>query len=166
MLTFDVDNVIPNDAKVELTKSLVYDDKCDDTYFKMMKLRLEKKDRYSFDKEKIEIKPEYEAYSHQDISGTFYRASSHGFASAAISAYDLHLPLCVDVEAVKLTIVQQFGIHVNQNAEALRSKLVNHEGKNEIIVRRDDFVRGVKILGMKSLVNLVTLLKLRLKTLS
>lgn len=143
MFTFQVDNVTPKDAKVKLAKSPVYDEKCDGTYFEMMKLRLEKKKR-SYEKDKMEIKPEYEASSHEDVNDTFYRAASHGFASAAISAYDLHLPLCVDVEAVKLTIVQQFGIHVNQNAETLRDKLVNHEGKKEIIVRRDDFVRGSK----------------------
>ena len=38
--------------------------------------------------------------------------------------------------------MQGLSIHVNENAEKLRSKFVSHEGKKEIVVRRDDFVKG------------------------
>jgi len=41
-----------------------------------------------------------------------------------------------------ICITQGFAIHVNQNAERLRKTFVAHEGKKEIMVRRDNFVKG------------------------
>jgi hypothetical protein len=41
-----------------------------------------------------------------------------------------------------LTILQGFAIYVESNAEALRSKFVVHEGKQEIGILREDFVYG------------------------
>ncbi len=39
-------------------------------------------------------------------------------------------------------IIQGVANHINVNADALRSRFVRHEGKVEISVRRDDFVKG------------------------
>jgi hypothetical protein len=41
-----------------------------------------------------------------------------------------------------LMIAQGFAQHVNLNAETMRHQFVEHEGKKEIKVRRDDFCKG------------------------
>ena len=62
--------------------------------------------------------------------------------SAALRAYNFHYPLELSPDTVWLTIAQGLAIHVKQNAEALRSRFVKHEGKERITVRRDDFAKG------------------------
>jgi len=66
----------------------------------------------------------------------------HSLIYAAALAYDCHYPLVLSPDAIWLTIAQGFAQHVANNAEALRSRLVSHQGKAELKVRRDDFVRG------------------------
>ena len=43
-----------------------------------------------------------------------------------------------------LMIAQGFATHVNENAEALRSQFVDFDGKKNIDIRRDEFVKGSK----------------------
>lgn len=66
----------------------------------------------------------------------------HAFIYAANLAYDGHRPLVLSPDMIWLLIAQGFAIHVNENAAALRGRLVAHEGKAKITVRRDEFVRG------------------------
>ena len=66
----------------------------------------------------------------------------HTLVAAADLAYQLHYPLVLTPDAAWLTIAQGLAHHVNNNAEALRQHFVSHEGKQTIVVRRDDFVRG------------------------
>ncbi len=66
----------------------------------------------------------------------------HPFVEAIHMAYDRHLPLELGPDDVWLCIAQGFGLHVNENAEALRHKFVRHQGKVVIKVQRDEFVRG------------------------
>lgn len=66
----------------------------------------------------------------------------HTLLAAADLAYRLHFPLVLSPDAVWLTIAQGLAAHVNNNAEALRSRFVSHDGKAAIKVRRHDFVRG------------------------
>ena len=53
-----------------------------------------------------------------------------------------HRPLCLSPDIIWLMIIQGVANHINVNAEALRSRFVRHEGKVQISVRRDDFVKG------------------------
>jgi len=64
------------------------------------------------------------------------------FVDAARAAFSLHHPLVLSPDDVWLCIAQGFGTHVEQNAEALRSRFVRHEGKLEILVDRPQFVKG------------------------
>ena len=48
------------------------------------------------------------------------------------SAYENHLPICLTPDIIWLLIVQGFSQHVNYNAEKLREKFVNFEGKKEL----------------------------------
>lgn len=66
----------------------------------------------------------------------------HGLLTAVHCAYARHYPLVLGPDDVWLAIAQGFAHHVNVHAERLRGKLVRFDGKQEIAVRRDDFVKG------------------------
>lgn len=66
----------------------------------------------------------------------------HSLIAAADLAYQKHYPLVLSPDALWLTIAQGFARHVANNAEQLRPKIVPHEGKVTLTVRRDDFARG------------------------
>ena len=54
------------------------------------------------------------------------------------SAYENHLPICLTPDIIWLLIVQGFAHHINFNANYLREKLVNFEGKKtlEVIISK------------------------------
>ena len=54
------------------------------------------------------------------------------------SAYENHLPICLTPDIMWLLIVQGFAHHINFNANYLREKLVNFEGKKtlEVIISK------------------------------
>jgi hypothetical protein len=66
----------------------------------------------------------------------------HSLVAAAHLAYQHHYPLVLSPDAIWITIAQGLALHVNNNAEDLRSRFVPHEGKFQVHVRRDDFVMG------------------------
>ncbi len=66
----------------------------------------------------------------------------HSLIAAADLAYRGHFPLVLTPDAIWLTIAQGFAQHVANNAEELRGRLVPHEGKANLKIQRDDFVRG------------------------
>jgi hypothetical protein len=76
----------------------------------------------------------------------------HGTLIASIRAHPLigtlhagfatHRPVSLSPDIIWLTLCQGFAHHVNANSEALRHRLVDHEGRLTIKVRRDAFVKG------------------------
>ncbi len=66
----------------------------------------------------------------------------HPVIAAIDRAFADHRPLILSPDIVWLLIAQGFANHVNANAEELRPKLVEHQGKATITVRRDDFIKG------------------------
>ena len=64
------------------------------------------------------------------------------FAKAVHAAFFGHHPLILSPDVVWLTIAQGLANHVDQNAEKLRDKFVSFEGKKELTVTRDEFVKG------------------------
>jgi hypothetical protein len=66
----------------------------------------------------------------------------HSLIAAASLAYQHHFPLVLSPDVLWLTLAQGLANHVNNYAEQMRSRLVPHEGKKLIQVRRDDFVKG------------------------
>ncbi len=66
----------------------------------------------------------------------------HPVVAAAHRAFMDHRPLRLSPDAIWLMICQAVANHVNAHAEELRPRCVRHEGKIEIEVRRDDFVKG------------------------
>ena len=64
------------------------------------------------------------------------------FIEASLEAWALHYPIRFKPEHIWLLILQAVAVHVNQNAEKLRTKFVNHERKIALEVQRDEFVLG------------------------
>lgn len=66
----------------------------------------------------------------------------HGFVEAVRLAFAEHYPLVLTPDAVWLCLAQGFATHVRLHSEALRKSIVEHEGRQDIQIRRDDFVKG------------------------
>lgn len=66
----------------------------------------------------------------------------NNFVIAASTAFSRHKNFAISPDDIWMLILQGFAIHVNQNAEELRSKFVDFKGKKTIIIREDDFVLG------------------------
>lgn len=64
------------------------------------------------------------------------------FAKAVHAAFFDHHPLVLSPDVIWLTIAQGLAAHVDQNAERLRDRFVDHEGKKELVVCRPGFVKG------------------------
>ena len=65
----------------------------------------------------------------------------HPVVAAATLAFNDHRTLTLSPDMIWLLIAQGFAHHVNANAETLRRRLVRHQGKLTIEVRRNDFVK-------------------------
>jgi hypothetical protein len=61
----------------------------------------------------------------------------HPLVAAIHYAFSDHRPLILGPDAFWLTIGQGFAQHVNLHHEALRDRLVRHEGKRQLVVSRD-----------------------------
>ncbi len=70
------------------------------------------------------------------------KVRSHPLIAALHAAFATHRPVCLSPDIIWLTLTQGLAHHVNAHAEELRDRLVRHEGKVQIVVRRDDFVKG------------------------
>jgi hypothetical protein len=76
------------------------------------------------------------------LSETGFITPTHNLLSSINTAYDQHLPLVLSPDMLWLTISQGLSTHITNNAEQLRSQFVNFEGKKELIVDEDFFVKG------------------------
>jgi len=68
----------------------------------------------------------------------------HSLVAAAHLAFKDHRPLTLTPDDLLLPIVHSVGIYINQHNSELRERFVKHEGKLELLVRRDDFTLGAK----------------------
>jgi len=66
----------------------------------------------------------------------------HPFVATMHLAYAEHYPMTISPDMIWLLIAQGFAVHVNENAETLRSQFVDFDGKKKIDIRRDEFVKG------------------------
>jgi hypothetical protein len=72
--------------------------------------------------------------SFSDISSKNVYAVDNGFLRAAIAAYNRHHHLIIRPEDIWNSILTQFALYVNANAENLRSTFVSHEGKRKLVL--------------------------------
>lgn len=68
----------------------------------------------------------------------------HPFMAGVHAAFSDHRPLVLSPDMLWLLIAQGFARIVNEDPEGLRRRFVEHEGKLQIEIRRDDFVPGSK----------------------
>lgn len=66
----------------------------------------------------------------------------HPLYASIIKSFNDHVPLILYPDAIWLQILQQVAIHIRENAEQLRSQIVDFDGKKVLRVRRDAFVKG------------------------
>ena len=63
--------------------------------------------------------------------------TSHGFLNAMITAWSSHYAIEISPIDIWILILQAVSTHVEKNAQSLRNKWVNHEGKKELNVKAD-----------------------------
>ena len=68
--------------------------------------------------------------------------SYHPFMRALFFAFAQHRKITISPDMIWLLICQGFAKHVDINSEELRDKFVSHDGKNELCIRRDEFIKG------------------------
>jgi hypothetical protein len=64
---------------------------------------------------------------------------SNPLVEAIHLAFSRHLPLTLSPDAIWLTIMQGFSHHVNQFPEALRGRLVTHQGQRDLVEQIDQW---------------------------
>ena len=129
-VTFKVDDV---------EETPIYKDNYMDTHKDILHKRLtQKDDSYSWKPKPLTPTMHIEATS----EGMGQMTACNGFLATCTQAYAKHHKLELGADDIKLLLTQAFSIHINENSDTLRNKLVNHEDKKTLIVRRDDFVRG------------------------
>mmetsp|Transcript_43815 Transcript_43815/g.76305 ORF Transcript_43815/g.76305 Transcript_43815/m.76305 type:complete len:509 (-) Transcript_43815:243-1769(-) len=69
-------------------------------------------------------------------------SSRGGFVEAVYHAFNNHVPLCFGPDDLWTLIIQGVSKHIELNAEELRSKFVDFEGKKVLRIHRDHFVLG------------------------
>lgn len=67
---------------------------------------------------------------------------NHSLLTAIQGAFYEHLPLRLTPDVIWITLVRGFALHVQESAEVLRHRFVNHSGKQKISVQRNDFLPG------------------------
>merc|ERR1719385_585862 len=85
-----------------------------------------------------------EASSDSGINVVDSNAGISSFITASLDAWANHYAIRFKPEHIWLLILQGVAIHVDKNAEKLRKKYVNHNGKLQLTVRRDGFTLGSK----------------------
>ena len=79
------------------------------------------------------------------IASLFYSLITerlHPFVDAIHFAFAHHYPLSLSPDHIWLVLCQGFANHVRLNAAQLREKFVLHTGKVNLIVRRNNFIKG------------------------
>jgi len=69
-------------------------------------------------------------------------SKSSGFVNAVYLAFNHHIPLCFGPDDLWNLIAQGVSTHIEQNAEELRDKFVDFDGKKVLRIHRDGFVKG------------------------
>ena len=95
-------------------------------------------------KELVNIDEKYIQYVKSERNENLIQSKVHPFVEAVHMAYAYHVPLTITPDMIWYLIASGTSIHINQNAEKLRKIFVNHDGKVEIEIQRDDFLLNSK----------------------
>lgn len=92
-----------------------------------------------------ELLKDKEAWSDKEKKVLVHRHSrrhEHGFVAAVRIAYTHHIPLAFSPDHLWNLIIQAVSEYVNKNGEKLRKHFVNFDGKHELEIQRDEFIKG------------------------
>ncbi|MDI3291532.1 DUF4419 domain-containing protein [Polyangium sp. 15x6] len=78
--------------------------------------------------------PELLAQSEKEPSAIIPFPCRHPLVGAVYLAYSRHYPLVLSPDAVWITLAQGLARHIKLNAESMRSDLVRHQGKKDLVV--------------------------------
>ena len=106
--------------------------------------RIEKTSSLDAIKDFVKIDEKYIQYVKCERDDELLKCYMHPFVESVDFAYSHHVPLTITPDVIFYLITSATAVHINQNAEKLRKVFVNHEGKKELEVRRDDFVLNSK----------------------
>lgn len=84
----------------------------------------------------------FEAVSRPPRGRVIVGKPMHQFVHAVGRSFAMHYPLILSPDAVWITICQGLANHINRYAEQVRKKFVAHEGKVQIVIERDNFIKG------------------------
>lgn len=91
----------------------------------------------------IDFSTEYSVLSTSFDGDSLYSASKDVLYQCVINAYVDHRPLVLSPDVIWLTICQGFARYVNAHSEKLRPLIVNHKGKETLIVETEPLPSGV-----------------------
>ncbi len=74
------------------------------------------------------------AFSHDDTFQVIQDKGIHPLPLAVHAAFSDHRPLRLTPDIIWIAIAQGFAQHINNHAEALRSRFVRHQGKQQLVV--------------------------------
>lgn len=83
-----------------------------------------------------------ESYSIAQKDELLIGTKMHSFISALHYSYAQHRTISISPDMIWLMILQSVSEHINQNYDSLRTQIVNFDGKKEIVIQRDDFIKG------------------------
>lgn len=115
--------------------------------FKVSEVDLAKNKLEEYTKDSVlekHIDARIESYSLFNRSQNLVPTKMHGVIEALHYCFAQHRPISISPDIIWLMICQGVAQHIEANAEALRNKIVRHEGKKEIHIRRNDFAKGNK----------------------
>ena len=92
-------------------------------------------------KQAIEALVGFKVEACSEYHGKVVAARYHPFVAAVNAAFCDHRPLVLSPDMFWLLIGHGLARHVNFNSEDLRRRFVKHDGKEKVVVRRDDFVK-------------------------
>lgn len=83
-----------------------------------------------------------EAVSKPMMSNIVWTRDGNQLVEAVGMSFASHYPLVLSPDSIWLTITQGLANHINRYAEVVRKRFVDHEGKAQIVIRRDSFIKG------------------------
>jgi len=88
------------------------------------------------------LKKAYKIEAHSDRENNkIFISQQSGFVHAVYESFNKHIPLCFSPDHLWTLIIQGVSTHIEVNAEELRSKFVDFDGKKVLRIFRDNFVK-------------------------
>jgi len=83
-----------------------------------------------------------ESYPLAEKEKKLIATNAHAFISALHIGFAQHRPVVISPDMIWLLITQGVAIHIEKNNKVLKNGIVNFKGKKQLIIRKDDFVKG------------------------